>query len=101
MIHSKDVMELVERESQRSLDRWHSRELPLTCLLRGHNLEKLAILMEEVGEAAEAVKILCGLKPRSANLTEPEIARLLRDELVQVASITLSWLEAPDLNDLP
>lgn len=55
------------------------------------NSEKLAILMEEVGEVARAV---CEDIPGSAeNLAN------LREELVQVAALAVGWLEGLEYQD--
>jgi len=47
----------------------------------------LAILTEEVGEAAQAVL---------HNRFEGKAAGTLRDELVQVAAVAMAWIEAVD-----
>ena len=52
----------------------------------------LAVLMEEVGEAATAVV------SAAAHGEHREVGRL-RDELVQVAAVAVQWVEAIDRRD--
>jgi NTP pyrophosphatase (non-canonical NTP hydrolase) len=52
--------------------------------------EKLAILTEELGEVAHAVKVRAAL---TTNRTDDAD---LRKELVQVAAIALAWVESLD-----
>jgi NTP pyrophosphatase (non-canonical NTP hydrolase) len=56
----------------------------------------LAVLVEEVGEIAQAVKYVNGLKPRLA-WSEQRVRTSLGDELIQVAAIATDWLLCPDV----
>ncbi len=59
------------------------------------DLERLAILTEEVGEAAKCVNHLY-VPPLSAMLNVPRETANLRGELVQVAAVAVRWIQAID-----
>jgi NTP pyrophosphatase (non-canonical NTP hydrolase) len=83
----------IERERQRTRTRVNDGELP-SHMEELSVQDRLAVLMEEIGEVAECIKHGRGLKPRLGwSGGEREIK--LYDELVQVASITTDWLLCP------
>jgi len=67
--------------------------------VQGHeDLKWLAILMEEVGELAEAILLPGDRKiPEASDLVK---RRQRRHELIQVAAVAISWLSADPLPDL-
>jgi hypothetical protein len=85
MLNDKTLAE-VRRESARAIQK-HGRDN--TCV--SHSIsrgDKLAILMEEVGEVA---RVLCELQQQ---LLAPEEASFqIRKELAQVSSVAALWLE--------
>lgn len=56
----------------------------------------LPVLTEEVGEVARA---LC--ESALGNLDRAELKAQLREELIQVAAMTVAWIEAIDLEQAP
>lgn len=63
-----------------------------TCAENGLTLgEKLAVLMEEVGEAARAMSECCGTIG-DTHFANPHAA--LRKELIQVAAVAMAWVES-------
>lgn len=85
MLGDKTLAE-VRRESARAIQK-HGRSNTAVSdsISRG---DKLAILMEEVGEVA---KVLCEYK--QGNISAEEMNAQLRKELAQVASVSGLWLE--------
>jgi NTP pyrophosphatase (non-canonical NTP hydrolase) len=81
------ALDLVWEERRRQRDRWGGRS--------GDGVEnptmpdpvRLRVLVEEVGEVAEAMG-----RPEDGNGT-----RDLRTELVQVAAVAVAWIEALDV----
>ncbi len=85
------VLGLVEQERRRQIDRWGGPtgdgvENPTTP-----DGVRLRVLVEEVGEVAEAMG-----RPEDGNGT-----RDLRTELTQVAAVAVAWLEALDAVVVP
>ncbi len=82
-----------ERYRQDALKR--QGKFPFTCA-DGElsDIEKLAILMEEVGEAATACMHLRGYG------TSTDKPQNLRKELIQVAAVCVAWLEFLNHQDL-
>ena len=80
------VLKLVARERLRQAELKQSGKFTHTCADDGLAPgQRLAILVEEVGEAARE---LCDAKPNSL-----ETHRRLKTELVQVAAVAVAWVE--------
>lgn len=64
-----------------------------TCASHALNdLEKLSILVEEVGELAQAMND--HRWPTTDSAIYPERAKRIRDELVHVAAVSVAWIES-------
>lgn len=90
----------IERERQEVLRK--EGKFKFTCASREmSNAEKLCILAEEFGEVAKEVTEECILlsKPMSLERYAETKAtkKLMREELIQVASVCLAWCEALDV----
>jgi NTP pyrophosphatase (non-canonical NTP hydrolase) len=70
---------------------------------KGHSMERrsftdpvwLPVLTEEVGEVA---RVLCETELDAELMRLPEAKKHLREELVQVAAMACSWIDAIDLD---
>jgi len=74
------VLFLIQQERQRQHAQWGAQDLQPT--------EWLAILTEEVGEAAKSAFTL------QQSQHDPVFLEDLREELVQVAAVAVQWLES-------
>lgn len=63
-----------------------------TCADALTNLERFVILTREFGEVARAVAVTCDRRPELTSLTTAD----LRTELIQVAAVSLAWVEGLD-----
>lgn len=86
----------VERARQEELKA--QGKFPYTCADAGlGHLGCLAVLVEEVGEAARALLQLEHYALPDGVIREPlayaDAVRRLRSELIQVGAVTLAWLE--------
>lgn len=71
---------------------------------KGHSMERrsftdsvwLPVLTEEVGEVA---RVLCETEHDPELMKLPEAKKRLREELVQVAAMAVSWIDAIDLEE--
>lgn len=86
---------LLERERQESLCREGVHKF--TCSDPAiPNLRKFPILLEEVGKVGTELEFLSGTDDK----LDQEYARdRLRDELTQVAAVTIAWLESLEKED--
>jgi len=90
------VFENIAAERQRQEDKWGGRENPNSILPRPNSAAaqhaKLSVLVEEVGEVANAIleTPLSGAGHRA--LFDAQLH--LREELVQVAAVAVAWLES-------
>ena len=74
-----------ERERQQEL--FKAGKFTFTCASRiADPVRKLRVLMEEIGEVAEAIEKL--------EMKKLDAACFLRSELTQVAAVAVAWLEA-------
>lgn len=88
-----DVYEAIDNERLRQEQLKAAGRFLYTCADDGmKDAERLAVLMEEVGEVARAVLELS----RLANDTH---GKNLRKELIQVAAVVHAWLSAPGLSE--
>jgi hypothetical protein len=86
---SKDVCGLVHAERDRQNALFAEGKLPFTCASRTADAKrKLRVLVEEIGEVAEAIDMLEGSRNTKA------AAAHLIDELIQVAAVCVAWLES-------
>lgn len=86
----KDVLNDVHHECARQLELKASGRFRYTCAdPEMTDPERLAVLMEEVGEAARAVLEM-------GNLANDTHRTELRKELVQVAAVAASWVAGMD-----
>ena len=62
-------------------------------------VRKLRVLMEEVGEVAQAVNDIeeCSVAPNPCRKHLPKLRRHLISELVQVAAVCMAWLESMEV----
>ena len=81
---------VIETSRKATYDRVKAGDLPFTMRELGHG-QRLAVLLEEVGEIAQALKVLDGLKPK-LDWTTSEALDNLEEELIQVAAIATDWL---------
>lgn len=85
----------ITRERERQEELKTAGRFQFTCADAGLTLaEKLACLMEELGEVAQEVLTQEGRRLARDTTGTPEG---LRKELVQVAAVALAWLEAPEV----
>ena len=83
-----DVMTLVADERVRQNALFAEGKIPFNCASRiADPNRKLRVLVEEVGEVAEALDAL-------ENKKDWKRFDHLREELVQVAAVAVAWLEA-------
>jgi hypothetical protein len=98
-VHNLELIKNIGLESERSKQRVEIGELPFQssdpAVL---DSVKLLLVIEEIGEVAECCKVLEGYKPR-LRWTEALAKTRLRRELMQVASITLLWIESLEDDD--
>jgi len=88
----------IHRERIRAHEKWDRPERPE----EGASMERrswddpawLSVLVEEVGEVARA---LC--EQRHGHTNRPQTMVQLRKELVQVAAMTVAWIDALDLDE--
>lgn len=80
-----------ERQRQRELFRAGQITLDMASPAPDAN-RKLRVLVEEVGEVAEALDVLEAM-PKNRNAR-----RLLHAELTQVAAVSVAWLESLETN---
>jgi NTP pyrophosphatase (non-canonical NTP hydrolase) len=97
---SKSILEKIwlERLRQKQLLREGRIFFACDSTVVSHD-RKLRVLVEEIGEVAHAIgqiEILNPLRKPRAALSEQSVRarRHLRDELVQVASVVIAWLES-------
>ncbi len=85
-----NVIERVAQERHRQNTLFAEGNISFTCASRiADPNRKLRVLVEEVGEVAEAIDILELTKAgRKAAIKH------LRDELTQVAAVAVAWLES-------
>ena len=84
-----EVMARVAQERVRQNQLFAEGKIPFNCASRiADRNRKLRVLVEEVGEVAEAID-QCELNPEALRRREH-----LRDELVQVAAVAVAWLES-------
>ena len=85
-----NVMARVAAERVRQNELFAEGKIPFNCSSRIVDLNrKLRVLVEEVGEVAEAIDRIELSKPNHIPARDH-----LRDELVQVAAVACAWLEA-------
>ena len=85
-----DVMTLVADERVRQNALFAEGKIPFNCASRiADPNRKLRVLVEEVGEVAEAIDRIENSKSNHRPAREH-----LRDELVQVAAVACGWLES-------
>jgi NTP pyrophosphatase (non-canonical NTP hydrolase) len=89
-----DVLSEVNRERHRQEDLRREGRFEFTCASAGRdNFQRLAILLEEVGEAARAALELGNL---SHDKHSPDARKQLRKELVQIAAVAVAFVEGLD-----
>lgn len=82
-----DVLALVHAERERQEELQRTGAFAFTCAASDiYDNSKLAVLVEEVGEVA---RVLC----EAVNNDELDEVKL-REELVQVAAVAVSWVES-------
>ena len=87
------VFERVAQERHRQNILFVEGHIPFKCASRvADPNRKLRVLMEEVGEVAEAIDLLETCKPGCK--PHARMTNHLRDELTQVAAVAVAWLEA-------
>lgn len=95
---TEDVFALIhaERDRQERLFVVEKKFL-FTCASRTASpVRKLRVLVEEVGEVAEAIdKIeVCEAAPAICRRHLPHLRKYFQDELIQVAAVCVAWLES-------
>ena|SRR5271170_872216 len=88
--HTRNIYMEVERVRQEGYDRVTNGELTHYLNQLAWS-DRLAIIVEEVGEVAQAVKSLQGFKPK-LGWTRAEAIANMEEELLQVAAIAVEWL---------
>ena len=88
--HTRNIYTEVERVRQEALDRVREGELPHYMNELAWS-DRLALIVEELGEVAQAVKSLNGFKPK-LGWTRAEAIANMEEELLQVASLAVEWL---------
>jgi hypothetical protein len=87
------VFERVAQERNRQNTLFVEGHIPFNCASRvADPNRKLRVLVEEVGEVAEAIDHLEQLNSNSNAAARQR--EHLRDELVQVAAVAVAWLES-------
>lgn len=83
-----DALADVNRERNRQDDLVRAGRFPATCASKKlTDPQKLAVLVEEVGEVARAVLEL-------GKLANDQHGKDLRKELIQVAAVAVAWAES-------
>lgn len=88
----KSIYQAIDAEIQRTYVRVEQGEFPA---MRDNALEdRLCILVEELGEIAELVKIVNGKKPRHRMASDDRMSleACISEELVQLAAIAVDWM---------
>lgn len=85
----KRCQNLISAERDRQDELFHTGKLPFNCNSRVVDpLRKLRVLVEEVGEVAEAIDMLETYGEKKQRIDH------LIEELVQVAAVCVAWLES-------
>ena len=84
-----------ERSRQRELFRTGKISFDVSSATPDAN-RKLRVLVEEVGEVAEAIDQIevCESSPTPCRRHLPRLNKNLREELIQVAAVAVAWLES-------
>lgn len=90
LLGTQDIAQLIHAERERQQDLLRAGKFTFTCASPIAGPErKLCVLVEEIGEVAEAIDHIEIKKPSVRMATEN-----LRDELIQVAAVAVAWLES-------
>lgn len=85
-----NVMARVAKERIRQQELFRAGKFTFTCASHtADDNRKLRILVEEVGEVAEAID-----RVENSKINHLPAKEHLRDELVQVAAVACAWLES-------
>ena len=91
-----DVMALIAAERIRQKQLLRDGKILFNCDSPVVSYDrKLRILVEEIGEVAEAIDLLETCRPGYA--PSKRMKALLRAELIQVATVAVAWLETQDV----
>jgi hypothetical protein len=90
-----DVMARVTKERIRQQELFLAGKLSFTCASHtADDNRKLRVLVEEVGEVAEAIDLLEAAESRGDGAASALRREELHAELVQVATVAVAWLES-------
>jgi len=100
MVLFNQIMRDVLRERERQEDLRASGKFVATCATTGADqmteFECFTVLGEEVGEVA---KVLLDASITDINRLDESTVLFLRDELIQVAAVSVAWVERLDVTE--